>query len=57
MLFTFSTVASQMPTTQSQKQAAKAYFNSSATLRGGPTRLCRVDTTLAAPVILAAMAA
>jgi hypothetical protein len=46
-----------MPTIQSQQVAAKAYFNSTANLRGGATRLCRVEMTLATPAILAAMAA
>jgi hypothetical protein len=46
-----------MPAIQSQKRAAAAYFNSAIGLRGGATRLCRVDTMLGTPAILAAMAA
>jgi hypothetical protein len=50
-------VASQMPTIQSQQVAATAYFNSTTSLRGEPTKLCRVDTILGTPAILAAMPA
>jgi hypothetical protein len=46
-----------MPAIQSQQVAAQAYFNSTMCLRGGPTRLCRVETMLGTPAILAAMAA
>jgi hypothetical protein len=57
MLFKLFVVASQMPTIQSQNLAAKAYFNSVMSLRGGATRLCRVEIMLDTPAILAAMAA
>ena len=57
MLLTLFAVASQMPTIQSQQAAATAYFDSTANRRGGATRLCRVDTMLGTPAILAAMAA
>jgi hypothetical protein len=57
MLFILFAVASQIPAIQSQQVAAKAYFNSTISLRGAATRLCRVDTMLGTPAILAAMAA
>jgi hypothetical protein len=57
MLLKFMAVASQMPTIQSHDLAAIAYFNSVIILRGGATRLCRVETMLGTPAILAAIAA
>jgi hypothetical protein len=57
MLFMLFVVASQIPTSQSQQVAAQAYFNSTTNLRGGATRLCRVETMLGTPATLAAMAA
>ena len=57
MLLKFIAVASQMPTIQSQDLAAIAYFSSAIILRGGATKLCRVETMVGTPAILAAVAA